>query len=355
MHMSDALVSPAVGGVMWCVSAGALALASRVADGSRERLVPAMGVLGAFVFAAQMINFSIPLTGSSGHLGGGLLLAVILGPWAALLTIASVLVVQALFFADGGLLALGCNIFNMGVLPCLLICPFVYAPLAGKEASPFRLGLAAVLSSVLALQAGAFAVVLETLCSGVTALPFRSFLFLMQLIHLPIGVVEGLATALLLLALRRRGGALVQALPVAAVREESGEVSSAAGLGRKLAVLSMAALVMGGVAAWFASPLPDGLEWSVSGVADGEAEVGVHSEWTSKAASLQRVLSPMPGYAFRTDGIAEAEEPPSWPGVDLGTTAAGVAGSVLVALLIGGVALMLRPGKEGRIVGGERR
>ena len=86
-----------------------------------------MGVLGAFVFAAQMINFTIPGTGSSGHLGGGLLLAMLLGPARGFLTIASVLVIQAFFFADGGLLALGTNIFNLGVFPCFLGLPLFRA------------------------------------------------------------------------------------------------------------------------------------------------------------------------------------------------------------------------------------
>ena len=97
-----------------------------------DRKVPLMGVLGAFLFAAQMINFTIPATGSSGHLGGGLLLTVLLGPYAALLTIASVLMIQALFFADGGLLALGCNIFNLGVFPAFVAYPLLYRPLAGR-------------------------------------------------------------------------------------------------------------------------------------------------------------------------------------------------------------------------------
>ncbi len=82
-------------------------------------MIPLMGVLGAFIFAAQMINFTIPGTGSSGHLGGGMILAILLGPHAAFLVMASVLTVQALFFADGGLLALGCNIWNLGVLSLL--------------------------------------------------------------------------------------------------------------------------------------------------------------------------------------------------------------------------------------------
>ena len=89
------------------------------ADGD-DRRVPLMGVLGAFVFAAQMVNFAIPGTGSSGHLGGGLLLAILLGPRAAFIVIASVLIVQALFFADGGLLALGCNVFNLGFFPAFV-------------------------------------------------------------------------------------------------------------------------------------------------------------------------------------------------------------------------------------------
>ena len=131
MHMADALVSPAVGGALWAASGGLIAAcARRVKRSPRESLAPLMGVLGAFVFAAQMINFSIPGTGSSGHLGGGLLLAILLGPHAALLVIASVLTVQAFFFADGGLLALGCNIFNLGFFPAFVAYPLIYRTIA---------------------------------------------------------------------------------------------------------------------------------------------------------------------------------------------------------------------------------
>lgn len=85
MHMSDALLSPAVGGTMWAATAGVAAYSARRIDGLGEASrAPLMGVLGAFVFAAMMVNFSIPGTGSSGHLGGGLLLAVLLGPYACL-------------------------------------------------------------------------------------------------------------------------------------------------------------------------------------------------------------------------------------------------------------------------------
>ena len=103
MHMSDALISPAVAGVMATASTGLIAYSVyKTKDELEEKKIPLMGVMGAFVFAAQMINFTIPGTGSSGHIGGGLLLASILGPAPAFLVMSTVLIIQALFFADGG-------------------------------------------------------------------------------------------------------------------------------------------------------------------------------------------------------------------------------------------------------------
>jgi cobalt/nickel transport system permease protein len=129
MHMADALLSPAVGTTLWAGTAVVTGYASKKLKVQiDDKMIPLMGVLGAFIFAAQMINFTIPGTGSSGHLGGGMILAIILGPHAAFLVMASVLTVQALFFADGGLLALGCNIWNLGVYPCYLVYPLIYKP-----------------------------------------------------------------------------------------------------------------------------------------------------------------------------------------------------------------------------------
>src|SRR5512136_235291 len=133
MHMADALLSPAVGGTMWAATATLIAYsAKKVQQTLDDQKIPLMGVAGAFIFAAQMINFSIPATGSSGHIAGGLLLAILLGPHAAFLTMASVLTIQALLFADGGLLALGCNMFNLGFFPCFLVYPFLYKPIVGR-------------------------------------------------------------------------------------------------------------------------------------------------------------------------------------------------------------------------------
>src|SRR5450759_5154608 len=196
MHMADALISPAVGGTMWAATAGLTAYsAKRLRDNLDDHQVPLMGVLGAFVFAAQMINFTIPATGSSGHLGGGMILAILLGPYAAFLTMASVLTVQALFFADGGLLALGCNIFNLGFSPCFIAYPFIYKKLVGERPTQGRILLGAMAAAILSLQMGAFGVVMETLFSGISELPFSTFVLMMQPIHLAIGIVEGLVTA----------------------------------------------------------------------------------------------------------------------------------------------------------------
>src|SRR5208337_4574407 len=132
MHMADALISPAVGGVMLAATAGLTVYSARnLKEEIDDRKIPLMGVLGALVFAAQMINFTIPGTGSSGHLGGAMLLAILLGPYAAFLTMASILTIQALFFADGGLLALGCNIVNMGGFACFIAYPLIYKNIVG--------------------------------------------------------------------------------------------------------------------------------------------------------------------------------------------------------------------------------
>ena len=260
MHMADALFSPAVGGTLWAASGAAVAVASRgVRREGDDRKVPLMGVAGAFVFAAQMVNFAIPGTGSSGHVGGGLLLAILLGPDAALLVMTSVLALQALFFADGGLLALGANVFNLGVVPAYLVQPLLWRPLAGPRPGGRRFAAATVVAAVTALQLGAFGVVLETTLSGITSLPFVPFLLSMQPIHLAIGLVEGVATAAVLsFVARARPELLSPDLHEDAPRRSPGPF---------VVGIFAAALFTGGVVALFASGRPDGLEWSVARVA----------------------------------------------------------------------------------------
>lgn len=332
MHMADALISPAVGGVMWAATAGVAAYAAKkVQNDLDDRKIPLMGVLGAFVFAAQMINFTIPGTGSSGHIGGGLLLAILLGPQAAFLTITSILTIQALFFADGGILALGCNIFNMGFLACFIGYPLIYKPLTGNNPSQGRLFLGSVLAAVIGLQLGAFGVVLETLFSGISELPFSTFVLLMQPIHLAIGLVEGLITAAIVMFIMKESPEILQK---AAKGQPLGTIS----IKGVLVTLLIAAMLTGGALSWFASANPDGLEWSIAGVT-GEDELkapeGIHSFF----AELQEKTAFLPDYNLKQSeqpAVAEAkaaEEAAAWPAVDSGTSIAGILGSLLTLAL----------------------
>ena len=114
MHMADALITPTVAGAMYiCSAAAAKYSMKKLSLENDPKKIPLMGIMGAFVFAAQMINFTIPGTGSSGHLCGGMLLSAVLGPYAGFLTMIGVLFIQCLLFADGGILAFGANIWNM--------------------------------------------------------------------------------------------------------------------------------------------------------------------------------------------------------------------------------------------------
>ena len=329
MHMADALLSPAVGGTMWGVSAGALAWsARRVRREADDAGVPLMGVLGAFVFAAQMINFSIPATGSSGHLGGGILLAILLGPAAALITIASVLVVQAVFFADGGLLALGCNIFNMGVVPALLVYPLIYRRIAGERPGKRRQAAAIMASAIVALQLGSLAVVLETVASGISALPAATFLLLMQPIHLAIGIVEGIATSAVVSFAAKARPDIVHGFP-----ETPGPAGRTA-RGAVLAILAVAVLT-GGVLSWFASKDPDGLEWAV-GKVTGSGELKAPGEGLHGAlAALQGKTAVLPDYGFRKPADGGGVPSPKKEAEErVGTSLSGLLGGLITLLLL---------------------
>lgn len=320
MHMADALLSPAAGAVMAAVSVGAMGYSAYKIkqDELGEKKVPIMAVAGAFVFAAQMVNFTIPATGSSGHIGGGMLLAALLGGYPSLLTIAAVLVIQALFFADGGLLALGCNIFNMGVIPCLIVFPLLFQRIVRKGFTYKRIALASVLSVVIALQLGAFSVVLETLASGVTQLPFGTFVLMMQPIHLAIGIVEGLITAAVLSFVYRMRPELMESV-------NSGE-SVIAGVSMKKLLITLAALtvVTGGLLSLFASANPDGLEWSMEKVA-GTTELQTNGAVFEQAAAIQEQTAFLPDYDFAQ---------PTEGGVS-GTTISGLVGGAMTFLLAG--------------------
>lgn len=325
MHMADALVSPAVAGITGTIAGILVVIAARkVRNDEKENIIPLMGVMGAFVFAAQMINFSIPGTGSSGHIVGGILLAALLGPWAALITLTSVLVIQSLIFADGGLMALGCNIFNMAVCACLVAYPLVFKPLMKYPASLGKMVGVSVLACVIGLELGALAVTIETEASGITALPMVKFLWFMIPIHLIIGIGEGLATAAVLYFIQKYKPELLQQIRKTDTRHP-------AYLGKAILVFALLALLVGGTFSWIASSDPDGLEWSVFHLTRStELPLPSSANIYGIVRNIQQSTALMPDYD---------------------TGYAGIIGGVLVVLVIWIVSGLLRYKKK--IIHGE--
>lgn len=273
-------------------------------------------------------------------MGGGLLLAILLGPHAAFLEIASVLTIQAFFFADGGLLALGCNIINLGVFPAFVAYPLLYRPLAAHGAGTVRVWAAAILAAVVGLQLGAMGVVLETMASGISELRVGTFVLLMSPIHLAIGVVEGLVTAIVVAFVVH---VRPEALPAAGV-----QVAGRLHLRPVLLGLLAATVVVGAVLSWFSSAHPDGLEWSIAKVTGHEEFAGRRDAVHARLAMVQEQAALLPDYGFRAtaeepDGGGDASAP--WPAVSAGTSLSGLAGGLMTLLLAGltGLALKARP------------
>jgi len=327
MHMADALISPAVGGTMLAAAAGVAAFSlKKVQNDLDDKKVPMMGVMGAFVFAAQMINFSIPATGSSGHIGGGLLLAILLGPYAGFLTMASILLIQALFFGDGGLLAYGCSVFNLGFYTCFIAYPFIYKGMTRKGLTSGRILGGSLVAAVLGLQMGAFSVVLQTLLSGKTELPFGTFVMLMQPIHFAIGIGEGLVTAAVVTFIWKAQPELLE-------RTANGEAIGSISVKKVLIGILIASVLIGGFVSWFASSDPDGLEWAMERTA-GTDELEVSNRIHEVLANIQNKTTFLPDYNFET----ETED---GPGSNAGTSVSGIVGSALTLGLTAFIGMLI--------------
>lgn len=246
MHMASALVAPIVAGTMYGSSAMAGMNAVRKINRKEDlkQKAPMIALAGAFVFAGQMVNFAIPGTGSSGHLIGGMLLASLLGPHISYIVMAVILSIQCLLFGDGGLMALGCNIWNMAFLSCYIGYYMVYRPIMNKKLSTGRLFGASMIGSIVTLQIGSLCVALESMLSGITQLNFNTFLQAMQPIHLAIGAMEGVITFAVLYMVK------------AAELEKMSTKKMAAYVGSIV-------LIVAGALSLAASNQPDGLEWSI--------------------------------------------------------------------------------------------
>lgn len=342
MHMADALLAPGVAATMYAatgIAAGVSIYKLRKEDDPQR--LPTMAVTAALVFAGQMINYTIPGTGSSGHMCGGMLLSALLGPHAGFLSMIVILAIQCLFFADGGLMALGANVWNMAFYGCFVGYYLIWRPImksglfAGRDphaSQRAKIIAASIIGCIVTLQMGAFSVVLETTLSGVTELPFGAFCALMLPIHLAIGLVEGLITAAVLTYVYETRPELVRDADLS----EAASGRSSKSLGTVIITLALATLVVGGVFSHFASSNPDGLEWALFGNEESgyssnmgldEDNFGVSSAASQTASDIQEKTSFLPDYSF------EGSENP------MGTSVSGIAGSVMVAAAALGICL----------------
>ncbi|HSB03397.1 MAG TPA: energy-coupling factor ABC transporter permease, partial [Anaerolineales bacterium] len=189
MHIPDGFLSLTVSIVCWVITAITLSIAiSRSNKSLGERQIPLMGVMAAFIFAAQMINFPVA-GGTSGHLLGGALAAMTLGPWAGMLVMTAVIAVQGLLFQDGGLLVMGANILNMGLVTVVVGYGLYRAVPAGNRTLKLTVaGIAAWLS----VMAGALFTSLQLWLSGTSQL--QVVIPAMLAVHALIGLGEALIT-----------------------------------------------------------------------------------------------------------------------------------------------------------------
>ena len=196
MHIPDGFLSPNVWGTAWLLSAGCLSVCvKKTKEALKDKMVPLMGVMSAFIFAAQMLNFPV-IGGTSGHLLGGVLAAALLGPWAGAIVITCVLAVQCLIFQDGGLTALGANILNMAIVGTVGGY-FIYRLIAkisgGTKGIITGVAVAAWLSVIMA--SGACAI--ELFLSGTS--PLQITLPAMAGIHALIGIGEAVISCLVII------------------------------------------------------------------------------------------------------------------------------------------------------------
>ncbi len=247
LHIPDGFLSTPIAVVGWVLAVVMIAMALRQTRSQLgERQVPILGVLAAFIFAAQAINFPVA-GGTSGHLLGGALAAIVLGPWAAVLVMTAVVGLQGLLFQDGGLIVMGWNIVNMGILTAF-VGAAVYRMVErvmGKSRSALNIGGA--LAAWISVEAGASATAIQLALSGTS--PFGITVPAMVGVHALIGIGEAIITV----------GALVL---IAQTRPDLLRMGKQAP-GTRSALWVAAGLLIAVIVAslsFVASPAPDGLE-----------------------------------------------------------------------------------------------
>jgi cobalt/nickel transport system permease protein len=189
MHIPDGFLSLIISVICWAATAGVISLAiSKTNKSLGERQIPLMGVMAAFIFAAQMINFPVA-GGTSGHLLGGAMAAIVLGPWAGMLVMTAVIAVQGLLFQDGGIVVMGANILNMGLVTAA-VGYGLYRSTAGRSRS-VKLTVAGI-AAWLSVMTGALLTSVELWLSGTSNL--QIVIPAMLTVHALIGLGEALIT-----------------------------------------------------------------------------------------------------------------------------------------------------------------
>jgi cobalt/nickel transport system permease protein len=313
LHIPDGFLSVPVAVAWWILTVLVVAIAvQKTSKSLNERQVPLMGVMAAFIFAAQMLNFPV-LGGTSGHLLGGALAALLLGPWAGVLVMTCVVGLQALLFQDGGLLAMGANIFNMGIATTLIGYGLGVPLLRAFGGKPWGLALTGFVAGWVSVMLGAALTALQLSLSGLdAAIVFPAILF----VHAFIGIGEGLITMAAIAFVVSTRPDLVDSLatyldPAAARRPMSrGVLGAVTGVG--LAIALGATLL-----APLASGDPDGLE-----------RVAEDQGFIDRAQEAPFNL--LPDYTI--------------PGLEGGfsTILAGVVGLLIVFTLVYGITMMIR-------------
>ena len=243
LHIPDGFLNLVVSLVCWAITVAMIGMAvSRTNKSLGEKQVPLMGIMAAFIFAAQMINFPVA-GGTSGHLLGGALAAIVLGPWAGMLVMTAVIAVQGLLFQDGGLLVMGANILNMGLLTAAIGYGLYRSVMNRSQTTKLAVaGIAAWLS----VMTGALATALQLWLSGTSNL--QTVVIAMLSVHALIGLGEALITvAALSFIFRTRPDLLGE-----------GSASAEGGRGWVIAGIVIALVVV--MLSPLASASPDGLE-----------------------------------------------------------------------------------------------
>ncbi|MDM9583276.1 MULTISPECIES: energy-coupling factor ABC transporter permease [unclassified Nostoc] len=304
MHIPDGFVSIPVAGATGLASAAALFVAfGRSQEAFGIRRAPILGLTTAFIFAAQMINFPVA-GGTSGHLLGGTLAAIVLGsPWAGTLCIATVLIIQAVLFADGGITALGANILNMGVIGVWVGWVLTETLQRLFGGSKGRLPLAAGIAGGVSVVVAAIACAIELALSGTA--PVAIVLPAMTGVHILIGIGEGLIT----------GGVLTY---LATARPDllPGEQQEFRGWSVPIVTIFLIA----GVLSLFASAWPDGLE-----------KVAENTGFIDLAQKV-RIIVPTPLADYGIEGLGA-----------IGTSIAGLVGAAVCFAVAFGIAKVVKP------------